>query len=155
MSECLLLNWWNFLLGRIRRCGLVEGNVVLLEDVCHWRCALRFQKPTPGPSPLSLPHAYRSDVSSYLLLQHQASCFMLNSPSKTVNTSVKCFLLYVAQLMLSLHNRIETNTPTNSYLLVDSIIRGLCQILQMSLCMESNLIPVSMELTNQFSINAC
>lgn len=47
---------------RIRRCGL-------LEEVCHWRWALRFQKtPTTLWSELSLPLAWAWDVSSQLFL---------------------------------------------------------------------------------------
>ena len=32
------------------------GGVSLLEEVCHWVWALKFQKPTPGPALLSLTY---------------------------------------------------------------------------------------------------
>ena len=32
------------LLGRTRKCGFLERSVNLLEEVCHWEKALRFQK---------------------------------------------------------------------------------------------------------------
>lgn len=43
----------------------LEG-VVLLEKVCHWKWALRIQKPSPGPviDALTLYAACGSDVSS-------------------------------------------------------------------------------------------
>jgi hypothetical protein len=48
--------------------------VALLEEVCHWEWALRFQKPPSFPVglSLSLTHACGSDVSPQLLLQHHA-----------------------------------------------------------------------------------
>ena len=46
---------------RTRRCSLVGAGVALLEEVCHWGWALRFQKPMPGPT--SLPAAWRVDVT--------------------------------------------------------------------------------------------
>jgi hypothetical protein len=35
--------------GTSRRCSLVEIGVALLEEVCHWGWALRFQKLQPNP----------------------------------------------------------------------------------------------------------
>lgn len=43
-------------LAMFRRCGIcdfVGTGVALLEDVCHWGCALTFQEPTPFPALLS------------------------------------------------------------------------------------------------------
>ena len=37
------------LFERIMECGLVGGGVALLEEVCHWGWALKFQKPLPRP----------------------------------------------------------------------------------------------------------
>jgi hypothetical protein len=45
--ECLVSREWNCLKGL--------EDVALLEEVCHWEWALRFQKLIPGPVSLSLP----------------------------------------------------------------------------------------------------
>ena len=34
---------------RIKRCGLVDLGISLLEEVYHWKWAVRFQKPKPAP----------------------------------------------------------------------------------------------------------
>jgi hypothetical protein len=47
------------------------GGVALLEEVCHHRWALKFQRPEPLPVSFPLPQAYRADVISQLLLQCQ------------------------------------------------------------------------------------
>lgn len=36
------------LFGKVRKCGLIRVNVTLLEEVCYWGRALRYQKPKPG-----------------------------------------------------------------------------------------------------------
>jgi hypothetical protein len=54
-------------LGKIRRCGLLEVDVALWEEVCQPECGLRFQKPSQGQVA-----ACGSDVSSKLLLQWHA-----------------------------------------------------------------------------------
>lgn len=62
-----MLPWWFELLGpgigTIRQCGLVKVGVTLLEGVCHWEWALKFQKliPDPGAPTLqpSTPHLHR------------------------------------------------------------------------------------------------
>jgi hypothetical protein len=46
--------------GTLRRCGLMGVGVALLEEVCHWGWALRFQILKPSPVWHSLPAAYRS-----------------------------------------------------------------------------------------------
>jgi hypothetical protein len=48
------LNDWSPGSGTVRRCGLVAVDMNLLEEVCHWRMALRFQKPKPGSVSLSI-----------------------------------------------------------------------------------------------------
>ena len=44
------------LFERIMECGLVGGGVALLEEVCHWGWALKFQSPSQDQY-LSLPAA--------------------------------------------------------------------------------------------------
>ena len=29
--------------------------MALLEKICHWECALRFQNPMSGPAPIPMP----------------------------------------------------------------------------------------------------
>ena len=52
-------------IGRFNRCGFVGAGMALLEEVCHWQWALRFQKPMSCPG-----SAFRSedqDVAWWLL----------------------------------------------------------------------------------------
>lgn len=53
---------------------LLEGleGMTLLEEVYMLGWALRFQKPMPFHSQLSMPYGYESYVSSQLLIQHYA-----------------------------------------------------------------------------------
>ena len=53
MFGCLVTREWNCL-GRIRRYGRAGVGVALLEEVCHWGWALRFQKSMPGPVSLCM-----------------------------------------------------------------------------------------------------
>lgn len=71
----ICLNAWSpasgTVLGRIGRCGLVE-DVALLEEVCHYGWALRFQKSTPVSLSLCFLSVDQEEVNSWLLLQHHA-----------------------------------------------------------------------------------
>lgn len=46
MFEDLVFSWLNFL-GKIRRHGLIVESVALLDKLCYWGLALRFQKLIP------------------------------------------------------------------------------------------------------------
>ena len=48
----------------IRRYGLVGVGMAVLEEVCHWGRALRFQMPKPGPVSLSLPANLNVELSA-------------------------------------------------------------------------------------------
>ena len=61
MFECLVLSWWNHL-GRIRRCGLAGGKMIV-------GAGFEVSKAHPVPSLLV---DVDQDVSSQLLLQHFA-----------------------------------------------------------------------------------
>jgi hypothetical protein len=61
----------------VRRCSLIKVDMALLEEVCHWGWALRFQMLKPGSVTLSLPAAcgsrcrtlsYFSSASAYMPL---------------------------------------------------------------------------------------
>jgi hypothetical protein len=61
MFECLVTMEWYYLKG-------LRG-VALLEEVCHWEWALRFQMPMPSPVFLSaygLGHSSQLHISSFL-----------------------------------------------------------------------------------------
>ena len=60
----------------IMRCGLIGLGVTLLEEVCHWGWALRFQVLKPDPVSLSLPAAYSVQIlNAQLYLQdHVCIC---------------------------------------------------------------------------------
>ena len=82
---------------RIRRSCLV-GRVLLLEEVCHWRCVLRFQKSTPSPEPVSSSCCIRtlSNISSPCL---PVCCHASHHDDSRLNlwnykqALIKCFLL--------------------------------------------------------------
>jgi hypothetical protein len=54
--------------GTIRRCGFFGVDVALLEEVCHWRWALRFQMLKPGLVSLFLPASYGSRCRTFSYL---------------------------------------------------------------------------------------
>jgi hypothetical protein len=57
--------------------ALLRGET-LLEELCHWRWALRFQKFKPGPVSLSLPADLDVELSQLPLQHHvylHASCY--------------------------------------------------------------------------------
>ena len=49
------------------------GNVALLEEVCHWEWALRFQKPMLGPVSLCLCLSVYVSVCLPVCLAHQVA----------------------------------------------------------------------------------
>jgi hypothetical protein len=49
----------------MKRCDLLGVVVALLEEVCHWRWALRFQMLKPGPVPPSLSLPADPDVEFF------------------------------------------------------------------------------------------
>ena len=85
--------------GTIRKCGLVGVGITLLEKLCYWAWALRFQKLRPGTvtlSPCCLP---TSIENSLLYLQpHVCLCVTLLS-SMTIWT--KSLNVRVAVVMMS------------------------------------------------------
>jgi len=86
------------------------GGVALLEEVCHWEWALRFQRSMPFPvSALCLLLMDRHVSSQLLLPQHAClpdailpTIKAMGSPSKAVSP-YELFLLQVALVMMPYH----------------------------------------------------
>jgi hypothetical protein len=70
----------------IRRCGLVGVGVALLEKVCYWRLALRFQMLKTGLVAVSLPACCLLILmkTSQLLLQPHVCLQAAMLPSETI-----------------------------------------------------------------------
>jgi hypothetical protein len=56
------------------------GNVALLEEVCHWEWALRFQKPMLGPVSLCLCLSVYVSVCLPVCLAHQVVKLLTTAP---------------------------------------------------------------------------
>lgn len=63
-------------LFEIGRKSLVGVSVAVLDKVCHWGWALRFQKPTPGSEAHSLPAARGS---RYRMLRFHVASIVLST----------------------------------------------------------------------------
>lgn len=66
--QCLVTREWNCLKGLQG-----SGRVALLEEVCHRRCALRFQKPSQVQSSLCLSVCLSVCLSLSSTAQHHVS----------------------------------------------------------------------------------
>ena len=99
------LNTWSPVVGAIYK---GPGDVALLEEVCHWRQALRFQKLKPGPVSLSLPAVCRSrcrtlsySPASCLPVCHYACCRDNEHLSVWSHNKMLAFI-NIAMMMVSL-----------------------------------------------------
>jgi hypothetical protein len=110
------------LLGRTRKCGFLERSVTLLEEVCHWEKALRFQKLKTDSVPVSV--SLLPPLSSHplpLSAEEQDSSQRLSTASFPSQTLIKCLLKRFPLVMVSLHsNRVVTKTKVNVNLIQET-----------------------------------
>jgi hypothetical protein len=98
--------------------------VALLEKVCHWVWALRFQKPKPGPGSFSLPTNQVVELSApspapcLSLYQYDNNRLTFETVGKPL---AKCFLFTVVFLIMVFLNSSRTVTQTLLFYLLPTV----------------------------------
>jgi hypothetical protein len=108
------------LFEKIRRCDFVGVDVdllvvmALLEGMCHWRWALRIQKPMSSPV-IFLPaaHGYRGSLQNRICL-YAAMLLAMKLYTETIPNKMLSFIR-LALVMVYLHsNRTLTKMPSKT-----------------------------------------